>query len=41
MGYRIKIKVGKRTLYSRSYSSKPKAKRAAKRTRGARGVVKS
>lgn len=41
MGYRVKIKVGKRTLYSRSYGSQKKAKAAAKRTRGARGVIKS
>jgi hypothetical protein len=41
MGYRVKIRVGKRTLFSRSHSSMKKAKAAAKRTRGARGIVKS
>jgi hypothetical protein len=41
MGWRVKVKVGKRTLYSHSYSSEAKAKRAKKRIRGARGVVKS
>ena len=41
MGYRVKVKVGKRTLYTHSYSSERKAKAAKKRTRGARGVVRS
>lgn len=41
MGYRVKVKVGKRTLYSRSYGSQKKAKAAAKRIRGSRGVVRS
>lgn len=41
MGYRVVVRVGNRTLYSKSYSSETKAKRARKRTRGARGIVKS
>lgn len=41
MGYRVKVKVGKRTLYSRSYSSERKAKAAKRRTKGAKGIVKS
>ena len=41
MGYRVKVKVGKRELYSRSYPTKKKAERAKKRTRGAKGIVKS
>lgn len=41
MGYRVQVKVGNRTLYSRSYSSLKKAKKAKARTRGAQGVVKS
>jgi len=41
MGFRIKVRVGKRILYTHSYPSERKAKAARKRTRGARGVVKS
>lgn len=41
MGWRVRIKAGKRILFSHSYPSKLKAERAAKKTRGARGVVKS
>jgi len=41
MGYRVKIKVGKRTLYSRSYATKKKAESACKRLRGGKSIVKS
>lgn len=41
MGYRVRIKVGKRVLFSHSYPSKMKALKASKNTRGAKGVVKS
>lgn len=41
MGWRVRIKVGKRLLFSRSYPSKAKALSAMHRTRGAKGIVKS
>lgn len=41
MGYRVKIREKKRTVYSKSYSTKEKAKKASKRIRGAKGIVKS
>jgi hypothetical protein len=41
MGYRVKVKVGKRTLYSKSYPSHEKALKASHRMRGAKGVIKS
>jgi len=41
MGWRVKVKVGKRILYSHSYPSREKALRAKPRTRGGVGVVKS
>lgn len=41
MGYRVKLRIGKRILYSHSYPSIAKAKKASRRMRGSIGVVKS
>lgn len=41
MGWRVKVKVGDRILYSKSYSSEEKARKAKRRTRGGQGVVRS
>jgi hypothetical protein len=41
MGWRVKVKVGKRILFSHSYPSKMKAFKASKKMRGARGIIKS
>ena len=41
MGYRVKLKIGKRTVYSHSYPTEKKAQAAKKRMRGAKGIVKS
>ena len=39
MGWRVEVKIGSRTFYSKSYPSYEKAKQASYRIRGATGTV--
>jgi len=41
LGYRVKLQVGKRILFSKSYPTKEKAERAKDRMRGAIRVIRS